>query len=95
MLEYAAAWNFSHPAVECVIPTFIQEPGEAATAISEKIANVANLTKQKLPEEEVNLVREMGDNTGCMPLKGASSRYSDSTRCDEWAMRPELVKIAE
>ncbi|MDF1816944.1 MAG: aldo/keto reductase [Verrucomicrobiales bacterium] len=95
LLEYAAAWNLSHPAVECVIPTFIQENGDGAIPIREKIRSVARLTDCRLSPEEVEKVRQIGDNTGCMPLKGASTRHAKSERCDEWPMRPELIEIAE
>ena len=95
LLQYAAAWNLSHPAVECVIPTFIQESGPDARSIEEKIASLAPLTDVRLSPEEVAAVRRLGDNTGCMPLKGASARHAKSERCDEWPMRPELVEIGE
>lgn len=43
----------------------------------------------RLTPEEVDAVRRIGDNTGCMKLKGASER------CDEWPMRPDLRELAE
>ncbi len=94
MIQYAASWNLSHPGVECVIPTFIQEAGEKSTSIREKIKATAHLTDVRLSPEEVEEVRKLGDNIGCMPLKGASTRHSKSQRCDEWPMRPELADIA-
>jgi hypothetical protein len=56
---------------------------------------MANLPDIRLRPEEVAVVRRLGDNTGCMLLKGASSRHAVSERCDEWPMRPELVDVAE
>jgi len=94
LIQYAAAWNLSHPAVECVIPTFIQEAGETSTSIREKIRATAHLTDVRLSPEEVEEVRKLGDNTGCMPLKGASTRHTTGQRCDEWEMRSELIDIA-
>ena len=95
LLQYAAAWNLSHPAVECVIPTQIQESGRAARPIEDKIREMASMPDVRLTPEEVETVRQLGDNTGCMPLKGASKRHQVSERCDEWPMRPELLAIAE
>ena len=95
LLQYAAAWNLSHPAVECVIPTQIQESGQAARPIEDKIREMASMPDVRLTPEEVEIVRQLGDNTGCMPLKGASKRHQVSERCDEWPMRPELLAIAE
>ena len=48
-----------------------------------------------LRPEEVEQVRQIGDNTGCMILKGASKRHAThGDRADEWPMRPELLEIA-
>ncbi len=94
-LQYAANWNLSHSAVKCVIPTFVQEPGEDARSIESKIEEMAKLPIVELDEREIATVRELGDNTDCMLLKGASQRHTVSERCDEWPMRPELLEIAK
>ena len=94
-LQYAANWNLSHSAVKCVIPTFVQEPGENARSIESKIDEMAGLPIVQLSDREINQVREWGDNTGCMLLKGASKRHTVSERCDEWPMRPDLLEIAK
>ena len=78
MIQFASIWNLSHPAVECVIPTFIQEAGDSARAIEDKIREFAALPDIRLSAEEVEAVRMIGDNTGCMTLKGASKRHSTS-----------------
>jgi hypothetical protein len=44
--------------------------------------------------EEVEFIRTIGDNTGCMTLKGASKRHSTSERPDEWPMREDLLELA-
>jgi aryl-alcohol dehydrogenase-like predicted oxidoreductase len=95
MLQFASIWNLSHPAVECVIPTFIQEAGENARPIEEKIREFAALPNIRLSAEEVETVRKIGDNTGCMMLKGASKRHSVSERPDEWPMREDLLATAQ
>jgi Xaa-Pro aminopeptidase len=47
----------------------------------------------RLTPEEIEEVRRIGDNTGCMMLKGASKRHQVSERADEWPMREELLEI--
>ena len=94
-LQYAANWNLSHSAVKAVIPAFVQEPGENARSIESKIEEMANLPIVDLDQREIDTVRELGDNTDCMLLKGASLRHTTSERCDEWPMRPDLMEICE
>ena len=50
-LQYAANWNLSHPAVECVIPTFIQEAGEGSRSIESKIEEAASIPLVSLSSE--------------------------------------------
>ena len=94
MIQFASIWNLSHPAVECVIPTFIQEAGDGARPIEDKIREFAALPDIRLSAEEVESVRMIGDNTSCMTLKGASKRHSISERPDEWPMREDLLATA-
>jgi aryl-alcohol dehydrogenase-like predicted oxidoreductase len=95
LLEFASIWNLSHPAVESVVPTFMQEAGDDARPIEDKIRAFAVLPDVRLTPEEVEWVRQIGDNTGCMTLKGASQRHTTSTRPDEWPMRTDLLELAE
>ncbi len=95
LLEFACIWNLSQSPVECVVPTFIQEAGENARPIEDKIREFGKMPDVRLTLEEVQAVREIGDNTGCMKLKGASKRHETSERCDEWPMRPDLLELAE
>ena len=94
MIQFASIWNLSHPAVECVVPTFIQEAGDGARPIEKKIREFAALPDIRLSADEVEAVRKIGDNTGCMSLKGASKRHSVSERPDEWPMREDLLVTA-
>lgn len=94
MLQLACAWNLSHPAVECVVPTFVQEAGDDARPIEDKIREFAALPDVRLTADEVEQIRAIGDNTGCMMLKGASKRHESSERPDEWPMREELLELA-
>jgi hypothetical protein len=96
MIQLAALWTLANPQVKSVVPTLIQEAGEGAKPISAKLAELAALPEQNpLSAEEVELIRSIGDNTGCMALKGASARHEgQDPRPDEWPMRPELLALA-
>jgi aryl-alcohol dehydrogenase-like predicted oxidoreductase len=94
LLQFASIWNLSHPAVESVVPTFIQESGETARPIEDKIREFGALPDVRFTAEEVEAVRKIGDNTGCMTLKGASKRHATSERPDEWPMREDLLELA-
>jgi len=94
LIQFAAIWNLSQPAVASVVPTFIQEAGADAQPIEGKIRAFAQLPDLRLSAGEVEEVRLAGDNTGCMALKGASRRHTTSEGPDEWPLRPELLDIA-
>lgn len=94
-IQFASVWNLSHSPVESVVPTFIQEAGDELRPIEEQIKDFARLPESVLNPNELEKVREIGDNTGCMPLKGASQRHERSERPDEWPMREELLELAE
>ena len=95
LLQFASLWNLSQDPVRSVVPTFIQEADEDARPIEDKIREFGALPDQLLNAEEVEAVRAVGDNTGCMSLKGASKRHDRSERPDEWPMRSELLELAE
>jgi hypothetical protein len=48
-----------------------------------------------LGDEEVAEIRAIGDNTGCMALKGASPQFSGEPQPDRWPLDPELRELAE
>jgi aryl-alcohol dehydrogenase-like predicted oxidoreductase len=91
-IQLACQWNLAHPAVECVAPTLIQELGPEARPIEEKRAELAALPgEQRLAEAEVAEIRAIGDNTGCMALKGANPAYEGEEQPDRWALNAELA----
>lgn len=94
MVQFAAIWNLSQAPVESVVPTFIQETSEQARPIEERIKEFAVMPEVRLSAEEIEEVKAIGDNTGCMMLKGASKRHETSERPDEWPMRGELLELA-
>ena len=95
-IQLACQWNLAHPAVECVVPTLIQEPGPEACPIEAKRVELATLpAEQRLSEEDVAAIRAVGDNTGCMALKGASPAHEGEERPDRWALDGELAAVGE
>jgi len=93
-IQLACQWNLAHPAVECAVPTLIQEAGEGARPVEEKRAELAALpAEQRLSDEDVAAIRAVGDNTGCMALKGASPEHEGDERPDRWALSEDLVEV--
>jgi aryl-alcohol dehydrogenase-like predicted oxidoreductase len=95
-LQLACQWNLAHAAVSCTVPTLIQEAGPDARPIEEKRAELAALPAEpRLDDEAVARIREIGDNSGSMALKGANPDHEGDERPDRWALRPELVAAGE
>jgi len=93
-IQLACQWNLAHPAVECVVPTLIQEAGPEARPIEEKRSELAALpVEQRLGAEDVAAIRAVGDNTGCMALKGASPEHEGEERPDRWGLDEELIAV--
>jgi len=95
MLQLACAWNLAQAPVRCVAPTLIQERGEHARTIESKRAELAAVSSHSpLSPEEVRELRELGDNSGSMTLKGASPEYSGAPVADRWELDDELAGVA-
>ena len=94
-LQLSCQWNLSHPAVRCVVPTLIQEAGEGARPIEDKRAELAALPEQALDASDVAAIRRIGDNHGCMALKGATPAHEGEPVADSWPLNPELVAAGE
>jgi len=103
MLQLACAWNLAQPAVRCVAPTLIQESGAHARAIEDKRAELAAFGARVcragdgaglLSAEEVREIRAIGENAGCMALKGASVEHEGPPRADRWGLDADLAAVA-
>jgi aryl-alcohol dehydrogenase-like predicted oxidoreductase len=98
MLQLACAWDLAQSAVRCVAPTLIQEPGAGARAIEDKRAELAAvpdlIARSPLSAEETRRMREIGENTGCMALKGANPAHEGPPRADRWGLDGELEGVA-
>ena len=96
MLQLAAQWNLAHEPVRCVAPTLIQEPGDAARPVERKRADLAGVpARVVLGDEEIAEIRAIGDNTGCMALKGASPQFAGAPQADRWPLDGSLQDLAE
>ena len=90
LMQLAAQWDLAHDAVACVAPTLIQEPG--GRPIESKRAELAATPADVvLSAEEVAELRAVGDNTGCMALKGATPDHEGDALPDRWPLAPELT----
>jgi len=95
MIPLACQWNLAHPAVRCVAPTLIQELGPQARPIEDKRAELAALPDHiRLSDADVDEIRALGDNTGCMALKGASPEHDGEQRPDRWPVDDRLEGVA-
>ena len=92
-MQLACQWNLAHSAVECVVPTLIQEAGVAARPIEDKRFELSGLPlEQRLSPEGVAEIRAIGDNAGCMALKGATPDHTGEERPDRWPVTDELAE---
>jgi aryl-alcohol dehydrogenase-like predicted oxidoreductase len=92
MLQLACAWNLAHVPVECVVPTLIEE-ADRAKPIEDKRAELASLPAASVSDDEVAEIRAIGDNSGCMTLKGASPEHSEE-RPDRWPLADGQLELA-
>jgi hypothetical protein len=95
MLQLACAWDLAQAPVACVAPTLIQERGPDARPIEDKRAELAAVrSPSPLSADEVREIGAIGDNRGCMTLKGASPEYEGPPVADRWALDDELAELA-
>ena len=93
-IQLACQWNLAHPAVASVAPTLIQELGEGACPIEAKRVELAHLpAEQRLSAEDVATIRAIGDNAGCMALKGANPAHEGEEQPDRWGLSEDLVEV--
>jgi aryl-alcohol dehydrogenase-like predicted oxidoreductase len=93
-LQLACQWNLAHDPVRCTAPTLIEEPG-AAKPIEAKRAELAAVPRDiVLSTDELAEIRAIGDNTGCMALKGASPQFEGEPQPDRWPLTGTLRDLA-
>jgi aryl-alcohol dehydrogenase-like predicted oxidoreductase len=94
MLQLACIWNLSHTPVKSVVPTLIQEVGSTAKPIETKLDELAALPNVTLSKEEVRTIADIGNNKGCMALKGANPAHSGAPLPDQWSLTNDLLDVA-
>ena len=95
MLQLASIWNLSQPAVKSVIPTLIQETDAASKSIETKVDELATLPELTLSAEECEFIEHVGDNKGCMTLKGANRAHTGEPEADKWGLTPDLEAVGK
>jgi aryl-alcohol dehydrogenase-like predicted oxidoreductase len=94
-LQLACQWTLAQPAVASVVPTLIQEPGPAAKPIEQEREELAGLPAGRLlDDEELARIGAVGDNAGCMRLKGGSPAHTGEPLPDAWPLADDLVAAA-
>ena len=93
MLQLACLWNLSHAPVQSVIPTLVQEVGPQGKTIETKVDELAMLPDMKLPEAERDFITSIGNNKGCMDLKGASRAHTGNPEADKWGLSEDLEAV--
>ena len=94
MLQLACLWNLSHAPVRSVIPTMIQESGDGAKTIESKIDELA-LPNVVLTSDEIAQIAQIGDNIGCMDLKGGNPAFVGDPVSDRWPLTADLTAVAQ
>jgi aryl-alcohol dehydrogenase-like predicted oxidoreductase len=95
MLQLACVWNLSQAPVRCVAPTMIQESGSDAKPIERKIDELAAVPELTLSADEIAEIRQIGDNKGCMELKGGNPAHEGENQPDRWSINADLATVAE
>jgi aryl-alcohol dehydrogenase-like predicted oxidoreductase len=91
MLQLACLWNLSQAPVKSVVPTLIQEvEGKSIEAKTDELAALPDLM---LSEDEIDTILRLGDNTGCMQLKGANVSHTGSPEADRWGLTNDLSAV--
>jgi aryl-alcohol dehydrogenase-like predicted oxidoreductase len=93
-LQLACQWNLAHARVRCAVPTLIEEAAGAKPIEAKRVELAAVPRGIVLSDDEVAEVRAIGDNTGCMALKGASPRFEGEAQADRWPLTSELRALA-
>ena len=93
LLQLACLWNLSQPAVNSVIPTLIQET--SGKPIETKVDELATLPDIKLSEDECGFIAEIGNNKGCMELKGANPGHTGEALPDRWSLTDDIELVAQ
>lgn len=93
-LQLASIWNLNQKMVRSVVPTLIQEPGDDAKPIEQKLEEIANIPDVTLTSEENEYIAQVGNNKGCMSLKGGNPEHEGDAVADRWSLNQDLLDVA-
>lgn len=95
-LQLACQWTLAHRPIACVAPTLIQEPGADARPVEDKRADLAGVSAEiALSPEEIAEIERIGENAGCMALKGGTPAHEGDEQADSWPLNEELRIVAD
>ena len=95
-LQLSAQWTLAQPAVACVVPTFIQEAGPMHKTVEDQRRELATTPASTvLTAADIAEIDRLGDNRGCMKLKGGTPGHEGPAMPDSWPMEPDLDAVAE
>jgi aryl-alcohol dehydrogenase-like predicted oxidoreductase len=94
LLHLACLWTLAQKAVTSVVPTLTQEIGAGARPIEDKVDELAALPDTRLSPDEIAFIREVGENAGCMKLKGANPAHQGNDLPDNWPVDAETSDVA-
>lgn len=94
-LQLAAQWTLAQQGVHSVVPTFIQEAGENHKTVEDQRRELAATPVDIiLTGDDLAEIDRLGDNHGCMALKGGTPGHSGEPMPDSWPMEDDLVEVA-
>ena len=95
-LGLSCQWTLAQDNVRCVVPTLIQEAPASAKSAEEQREDLASVPAEiRLTSDEIAEIDEVGDNTGCMALKGGSPVHTGVEAADAWPLDADLRRIAD
>jgi len=94
-LQLAAQWTLAQQGVHSVVPTFIQEAGHNHKTVEDQRRELATTPREiVLTPGDIAEIDRLGDNHGCMALKGGTPGHTGEPMPDSWPMEPDLVEVA-
>ena len=63
--------------------------------IETKVDELAALPEIKLSADECGVISEIGNNKGCMELKGANPSHTGEPLADKWSLTNDLNQVAQ
>jgi hypothetical protein len=59
------------------------------------VDELASLPDARLSAEELQIIAEIGDNKGCMALKGANRSHTGPPEADHWGLTGDLEAVGQ